>query len=53
MAQENNNHFKVVINWIFNNVVGLQVIVRCFEKVNVLFKVRFSLCAAIQTPLSV
>lgn len=52
MALKNNNHFKAVINSNFSKVVGLQVIVRCFEKINVLFKVQFSHSATIYVPCS-
>jgi len=52
MTLKNNSHFKAVIKWIFSKVVGLQVIVRCSEKINVLFKVWFSHCAEIYAPRS-
>lgn len=52
MALKNNNHFKAVINLILSKVVGLQVIVRCFEKINALFNVQFSHFAAIYAPCS-
>lgn len=38
MTLKNTNHFKALSNMIFSKVGGLQVTVRCFEKINVLLK---------------